>query len=52
MTGFDGDSVEKAFFTDEPNLRISFVSTLGYGDPASIFDRLPRPEFGKFNLFA
>jgi 3-hydroxypropanoate dehydrogenase len=25
------------------------ISTLGYGDPASIFDRSPRPDFDTFN---
>jgi 3-hydroxypropanoate dehydrogenase len=25
------------------------ISTLGYGDPSTIFERSPRPEFDKFN---
>ena len=29
--------------------RYRVLSTLGHGDPSSIFGRLPRPEFAKFN---
>lgn len=49
MSGFDNAAVDAAFFADTPNVKSNFISTLGYGDPATIFDRLPRPEFGKFN---
>jgi 3-hydroxypropanoate dehydrogenase len=28
------------------------ISTLGYGDPATIFDRSPRPDFDTFNRMA
>lgn len=52
MSGFDNDAVDKAFFADQPNLRTNFISTLGYGDPATIFDRLPRPAFERFNSIA
>ena len=34
---------------DQPKVKSNFISTLGYGDPATIFDRSPRPEFDKFN---
>jgi 3-hydroxypropanoate dehydrogenase len=30
-------------------VRVNFISTFGKGDPASIFGRSPRPDFGKFN---
>jgi len=30
-------------------MKINGISTLGYGDRASIFERLPRAEFGAFN---
>lgn len=49
MTGFDNEAVDKAFFADQPNYRSVMISTLGHGDPSSIFGRLPRPEFAKFN---
>jgi 3-hydroxypropanoate dehydrogenase len=49
MTGFNNAAVDAAFFTDQPNYRSTILSTLGHGDPASIFGRLPRPAFEKFN---
>jgi 3-hydroxypropanoate dehydrogenase len=52
MSGFDNDAVDKAFFADTPNVKSNFISTLGYGDPATIFDRLPRPGFERFNRIA
>ncbi len=52
MTGFDAGEVDKAFFADQPGVRTNFISTLGYGDPATVFDRSPRPAFEKFNRLA
>ena len=52
MSGFDGGAVDKAFFADQPSVRTNFISTLGHGDPSTIFDRLPRPAFEKFNTVA
>ena len=49
MSGFDAGAVDKAFFADQPAVTTNFLSTLGYGDPASIFGRSPRPAFEKFN---
>jgi len=49
MTGFDNAAVDAAFFADQPNYRSTILSTLGHGEPASIFGRLPRPAFEKFN---
>ena len=49
MSGFDNGKVDAAFFADTKNVRSNFISTLGHGDPATIFDRLPRPAFEKFN---
>ena len=49
MSGFSNDAVDQAFFADTPRIRSNFISTLGYGDPATIFGRSPRPEFDKFN---
>ncbi len=52
MSGFDGDAVNAAFFAGEPRHRVNFICSIGYGDPASIFPRSPRPEFGLFNRIA
>lgn len=49
MSGFDNAGVNAAFFADTPNVESNFISTLGYGDPATIFDRSPRPDFDTFN---
>lgn len=49
MSGFDNAAVDAAFFADQPNVRSNFISTLGYGDPATIFGRSPRPDFDRFN---
>jgi 3-hydroxypropanoate dehydrogenase len=52
MTGFANPAVDAAFFADTPNLKSVMISTLGYGDPASIFERSPRPDFDTFNRTA
>jgi 3-hydroxypropanoate dehydrogenase len=49
MSGFDNAAVDATFFKDTPHVRSNFISTLGYGDPVSVFGRSPRPPFGKFN---
>jgi 3-hydroxypropanoate dehydrogenase len=49
MSGFDAGAVDKAFFADAPAVRTNFIATLGYGDPATLHDRLPRPAFERFN---
>lgn len=52
MSGFDNAAVDEAFFADQPSVKSNFISTLGYGDPASIFERSPRPDFARFNHIA
>jgi 3-hydroxypropanoate dehydrogenase len=49
MSGFSNDAVDAAFFADQPSVKSNFICTLGYGDPASIFGRSPRPGFDRFN---
>ncbi|MFO6448570.1 malonic semialdehyde reductase [Erythrobacter sp. NE805] len=49
MSGFDPAAVNAAFFADEPRHRVNFICSVGYGDPASIFGRSPRPDFARFN---
>lgn len=48
MSGFDNDKVDEAFFAGTA-IKSNFLSTLGYGDPATIFDRLPRFAFEDAN---
>ena len=52
MTGFSNEAVDAAFFAEQPDYKSVMISTLGYGDPASIFDRSPRPDFDTFNRMA
>lgn len=52
MSGFNNDAVDAAFFADQPSVKSNFIATLGYGDPATIFGRSPRPGFDRFNRIA
>ena len=49
MSGFSPEAVDAAFFADQPDVTANFIATLGYGDPASVFERSPRPDFAMFN---
>ncbi len=49
MSGFSNEAVDAAFFAETPQVKSNFITTLGYGDPATIFDRSPRPDFDVFN---
>lgn len=49
MSGFDNDALDADFFADSPQVKSNFISTLGYGDPSTIFERSPRPGFDRFN---
>jgi 3-hydroxypropanoate dehydrogenase len=48
MSGFDHAKVDELFFAGT-TVKSNFISTLGYGDPTTIFARSPRPEFERFN---
>ncbi len=48
MSGFNNDAVDAAFFAGT-TIKSNFISTIGYGDATSLFDRSPRPEFSRFN---
>ena len=52
MSGFSNDAVDAAFFAETPRVKSNFISTLGYGDPSTIFERSPRPDFDTFNRIA
>lgn len=51
MSGFDNAGVDAAFFAGT-NVKSNFISTLGVGDPSTIFARSPRPSFERFNTVA
>jgi 3-hydroxypropanoate dehydrogenase len=48
MSGFDAAKLNEAFFAGT-TYKVNFISTLGYGDPASIHGRLPRLDFEEAN---
>lgn len=48
MSGFNNDAVDAEFFAGT-KVKSNFISTIGYGDPTTIFDRSPRPAFDRFN---
>ncbi|HWI87281.1 MAG TPA: malonic semialdehyde reductase [Sphingomonas sp.] len=48
MSGFDTKKVDQAFFAGT-TYQSNFISTLGHGDPTTIFGRLPRLDFDEAN---
>ncbi len=52
MQGFDAGKIDAAFFAETPAVHVNFISTLGHGDPSTVFERSPRPAFEKFNRIA
>ena len=48
MSGFDNAAVDEAFFAGT-TIKSNFISTLGYGDASTIFERLPRFDFEEAN---
>jgi 3-hydroxypropanoate dehydrogenase len=48
MSGFDNAAVDRAFF-EGSTVKSNFIATLGVGDPATVFERSPRPGFDRFN---
>jgi 3-hydroxypropanoate dehydrogenase len=48
MSGFDNAKADDLFFAGT-SIKSNFISTLGYGDPATIFPRSPRPAFERVN---
>ncbi len=49
MSGFSPEAVDAAFFAGT-TVKSNFIATLGVGDPATIFERSPRPGFDRFNM--
>lgn len=46
MSGFDNAAVDEGFFAGT-TVRSNFICSLGYGDPAGQWDRLPRLDFNE-----
>jgi 3-hydroxypropanoate dehydrogenase len=46
MSGFDNEAVDREFFPGG-QVRSNFICALGYGDPAGLFARSPRPAFSE-----
>lgn len=46
MSGFDAAGVDREFFPDG-TVKTNFICNVGYGDPAGLFARSPRPEFSE-----
>jgi 3-hydroxypropanoate dehydrogenase len=44
ISGFDNDTVDAEFFTGT-SLKSNFLCNVGYGDEASVWQKLPRPSF-------
>ncbi|MFC0220707.1 3-hydroxypropanoate dehydrogenase [Pseudochelatococcus lubricantis] len=47
MSGFDKAGVDAAFFP-EGKVKSNFLINIGYGDPAGLFERLPRLDFDEY----
>lgn len=44
MSGFSVDKVDAEFFANS-SWRVNFICGIGMGEPAKVFDRLPRLDF-------
>jgi nitroreductase len=44
MSGFDGDKINATFFANT-TVKVNFICSIGYGDPAKVFGRSPRLAF-------
>ena len=50
MSGFDNAAVDKAFFADT-KIESNFICCIGYGDPVSVYPRMPRLDFDEVGRF-
>ncbi len=46
MSGFDNEAVDREFFPGR-QIKSNFLCAVGYGDPASLHERAPRPDFSE-----
>lgn len=51
MSGFDNAGVDKAFFSGT-RIQSNFICSIGYGDAASVFPRIPRLSFEEAGRWA
>ena len=49
MSGFDEEGLNREFFS-EGKTKVNFITTLGYGDPDTLYPRAPRFKFDEVNL--
>jgi 3-hydroxypropanoate dehydrogenase len=47
MSGFNNTALDEAFFKGT-QIKSNFLCNLGYGDPAKLYPRSPRPAFDEF----
>jgi 3-hydroxypropanoate dehydrogenase len=47
MSGFNQAAVDEAYFAGT-SIKSNFLCAIGYGDPAGLFPRSPRPDFDEF----
>lgn len=50
MSGFDNEAVDREFFPGG-QVKSNFLCAIGYGDPAGVFERLPRPNINEVCSF-
>lgn len=48
MSGFNNAAVDEAYFAGT-SIKSNFLCALGYGDPAGLFPRSPRPDFDEYS---
>jgi len=50
MSGFDNEAIDREFFPGG-QVKSNFICAIGYGDPAGLFERLPRPDVNEVCSF-
>jgi 3-hydroxypropanoate dehydrogenase len=50
MSGFDNEAVDQEFFPGG-QIKSNFICAIGYGDPAGLLERLPRPDINEMCSF-
>jgi nitroreductase len=50
MSGFDNEAVDREFFPGG-QIKSNFICAIGYGDPAGLLERLPRPDINEVCSF-
>jgi nitroreductase len=50
VSGFDNEAVDREFFPGG-QIKSNFICAIGYGDPAGLLERLPRPDINEVCSF-